>query len=188
MFGSDIVSDLKNSIDEEDLAVVMRSKNHPRCVVEFISRRIQLLQIEEAKRCVMVNAALTISFISDFYEENIERERERERRCCVWERCYGKDIDVKRENVLGDTVSMWRESVMLSERCLEREREGVKKERSVRGTQVLTGIEWDSKGNTLKERDRCCFCKQGSICQGHLQVLSQNLDLVLRPWADLMIC
>ena len=67
MFGSDIVSDLKNIIDEEDLAVVMRSKNHPRCVVEFISRSIQLLQIEEAKRCVMVNAALTISFISAFY-------------------------------------------------------------------------------------------------------------------------
>ena len=81
MFGSDIVSDLKNSIDEEDLAVVMRSKNHPRCVVEFISRSIQLLQIEEAKRCVRVNTALTISFISAFYDEDIERERET--RCCV---------------------------------------------------------------------------------------------------------
>ena len=42
--------------------------------------------------------------------------------------------------MFGDTVSMWRESAMLSERCLERERESKQREKCL-GTQVLTGIE-----------------------------------------------
>ncbi|XP_078445828.1 voltage-dependent chloride channel 1, chloroplastic-like [Wolffia australiana] len=52
-FDSDIAADLQNLLDEEDLAVVMRSKHRPRCIIEFISGSIQLLQTEEAKRCVM---------------------------------------------------------------------------------------------------------------------------------------
>ncbi|XP_074591951.1 voltage-dependent chloride channel 1, chloroplastic-like isoform X1 [Curcuma longa] len=48
--GSDIKTDLNNLLEVEDLAVILRSKHHPHCVIEFISQSIQVLHIEEQKR------------------------------------------------------------------------------------------------------------------------------------------
>ncbi|CAA7410579.1 unnamed protein product [Spirodela intermedia] len=53
IYNSDIIADLKSILDEDDLAIILRSKHRPRCIIEFISRSIQLLHTEEAKRCVM---------------------------------------------------------------------------------------------------------------------------------------
>lgn len=57
IYNSDIIADLKSLLDEDDLAIILRSKHRPRCIIEFISRSIQLLHIEEARRCVMVNSS-----------------------------------------------------------------------------------------------------------------------------------
>ncbi|CAA6673354.1 unnamed protein product [Spirodela intermedia] len=53
IYNSDIIAELKSILDEDDLAIILRSKHRPRCIIEFISRSIQLLHTEEAKRCVM---------------------------------------------------------------------------------------------------------------------------------------
>ncbi|WOL10117.1 hypothetical protein Cni_G18871 [Canna indica] len=51
--GSDIKADLQTLLDVDDLAVILRSKHRPRCVIEFISQSIQILHIEEPKRNLM---------------------------------------------------------------------------------------------------------------------------------------
>ncbi|XP_042407774.1 UPF0187 protein At3g61320, chloroplastic-like isoform X1 [Zingiber officinale] len=48
--GSDIETDLNNLLEVEDLAVILRSKHRPHCIIEFISQSIQVLHIEEQKR------------------------------------------------------------------------------------------------------------------------------------------
>ncbi|MQL91941.1 hypothetical protein Taro_024572, partial [Colocasia esculenta] len=53
IYGSDITADLCNLLEEDDLAVVLKSKHRPRCILEFISWSIQMLQMEEAKKCSM---------------------------------------------------------------------------------------------------------------------------------------
>ncbi|KAL3517155.1 hypothetical protein ACH5RR_024057 [Cinchona calisaya] len=51
--GSNIAQDLQDVLDCDDLAVVLRSKDRPRCIIEFISQSIQLLSMEEAKRNIL---------------------------------------------------------------------------------------------------------------------------------------
>lgn len=48
--GSDIEEDLKDMLDSEDLAIVVRSKHRPNCIIGFISHCIQLLHLEETKK------------------------------------------------------------------------------------------------------------------------------------------
>ncbi|GAA0150726.1 hypothetical protein LIER_09601 [Lithospermum erythrorhizon] len=48
--GSNIANDLQDLLEEDDLSVVLSSKHRPRCIIEFISQSLQLLQVEEAKR------------------------------------------------------------------------------------------------------------------------------------------
>ncbi|KAL8554291.1 hypothetical protein ACS0TY_002466 [Phlomoides rotata] len=50
IYDSDIAQDLKNILEVDDLAVVLSSKHRPRCIIEFISQSLQLLDIEAAKR------------------------------------------------------------------------------------------------------------------------------------------
>lgn len=50
---SDIVEDLQDLLDADDLAVVLSSKHRPRCIIEYISHCIQLLNLEETKRNVL---------------------------------------------------------------------------------------------------------------------------------------
>ncbi|KAL0412019.1 UNVERIFIED_CONTAM: hypothetical protein Slati_3791600 [Sesamum latifolium] len=47
--GSDIAKDLKTLLEVDDLAVVLSSKHRPRCIIEFISQSLQLLDLETAK-------------------------------------------------------------------------------------------------------------------------------------------
>ncbi|XP_057805638.1 voltage-dependent chloride channel 2, chloroplastic [Salvia miltiorrhiza] len=51
--GSDVAQDLNNLLDGDDLAVVLSSKHRPRCIIEFISQSLQLLDIEATKRQIM---------------------------------------------------------------------------------------------------------------------------------------
>ncbi|KAJ0970190.1 hypothetical protein J5N97_023067 [Dioscorea zingiberensis] len=51
--GSDVKADLQNFLEEDDLAIVMRSKHHPRCIVEFISQSLEIMQLEDAKRDIL---------------------------------------------------------------------------------------------------------------------------------------
>ncbi|XP_072963046.1 voltage-dependent chloride channel 1, chloroplastic-like [Typha angustifolia] len=51
--GSDIRADLQSLLEEDDLAVVLRSKHRPRCIIEFISQSLQLLHFEEQKQNVL---------------------------------------------------------------------------------------------------------------------------------------
>lgn len=53
-YGSDIGRDLRNRIEGDDLAVILKSKHRPRCIIEFISQSLRLLNLEESKRHVLV--------------------------------------------------------------------------------------------------------------------------------------
>lgn len=48
--GSNIEKDLQGILEVDDLNVVLGSKHSPRCIIEFISQSIQLLNIEDSKR------------------------------------------------------------------------------------------------------------------------------------------
>ncbi|XWS32197.1 hypothetical protein CRYUN_Cryun23aG0139700 [Craigia yunnanensis] len=50
MYGSDIGRDLQNLLEEDDLVVVLNSKHRPRCIIEFISQTLKVLNLEESKR------------------------------------------------------------------------------------------------------------------------------------------
>lgn len=54
MYGSDIVRDLRNLLEVDDLAVVLNSRHRPRCIIEFISQCLQLLNLEESKKIQLV--------------------------------------------------------------------------------------------------------------------------------------
>ena len=54
IYGSDARQDLQNLLEGDDLAVVLSSKHHPRCIIEFISLSLQLLHLDDARRLVLV--------------------------------------------------------------------------------------------------------------------------------------
>ncbi|EMS56622.1 hypothetical protein TRIUR3_04506 [Triticum urartu] len=51
---SDIRKDLQGLLAEDDLNVIMSSKHRPRCIIEFISQSLQMLDFEEHKRSIMI--------------------------------------------------------------------------------------------------------------------------------------
>uniref|UniRef100_A0A0D9VNB7 Uncharacterized protein n=1 Tax=Leersia perrieri TaxID=77586 RepID=A0A0D9VNB7_9ORYZ len=50
---SDVRSDLQGLLSGDDLNVVLRSKHRPRCIIEFISQSLYMLDFEESKRTIM---------------------------------------------------------------------------------------------------------------------------------------
>ncbi|TVU48685.1 hypothetical protein EJB05_08330, partial [Eragrostis curvula] len=50
---SDIRTDLEGLLAEDDLNVVLESKHRPRCIIQFISQGLQMLDLEEPKRNIM---------------------------------------------------------------------------------------------------------------------------------------
>ncbi|KAK9274185.1 hypothetical protein L1049_018999 [Liquidambar formosana] len=62
IYGSDIGRDLQNLLEVDDLAVVLSSKHRPRCIIEFISQSLQLLNMEESKRNVLVGVLIEEPF------------------------------------------------------------------------------------------------------------------------------
>lgn len=55
LYDSDVRRDLQNVLEEDDLSVVLNSKHRPHCMIQFISQSIQLLNVEEPKRNILVN-------------------------------------------------------------------------------------------------------------------------------------
>ncbi|XWS77040.1 hypothetical protein CRYUN_Cryun01aG0229000 [Craigia yunnanensis] len=53
MYDSDIGRDLQNLLEVDDLAVVLNSKHRPRCIIEFISQTLKVLNLEESKRTML---------------------------------------------------------------------------------------------------------------------------------------
>ncbi|XP_042046474.1 UPF0187 protein At2g45870, chloroplastic-like [Salvia splendens] len=53
VYGSDVAQDLDNLLEVDDLSVVLSSKHRPRCIIEFISQSLQLLDIEATKRHIL---------------------------------------------------------------------------------------------------------------------------------------
>ncbi|KAL8227906.1 hypothetical protein R6Q57_015490 [Mikania cordata] len=51
--GSDTGKDLKNLLVDDDLAVVLSSKHRPRCIIQFISQSLQLLNLESSKQIAL---------------------------------------------------------------------------------------------------------------------------------------
>ncbi|XP_071709707.1 voltage-dependent chloride channel 1, chloroplastic-like [Rutidosis leptorrhynchoides] len=51
--GSDVGGDLKNLLEDEDLAAVLSSTHRPRCIIQFISQTLQLLNLESSKRTTL---------------------------------------------------------------------------------------------------------------------------------------
>ncbi|XP_010506566.1 PREDICTED: UPF0187 protein At2g45870, chloroplastic-like isoform X1 [Camelina sativa] len=49
IYGSDIASDLQNVIDADDLSLILQSKHRPRCIIQFISQSLQLLNLDSSK-------------------------------------------------------------------------------------------------------------------------------------------
>ncbi|CAH8300984.1 unnamed protein product [Eruca vesicaria subsp. sativa] len=49
IYGSDIADDLRNVVEEDDLSLILQSKHRPRCVIQFISQSLQLLNLDSTK-------------------------------------------------------------------------------------------------------------------------------------------
>ncbi|PAN52068.1 hypothetical protein PAHAL_9G640200 [Panicum hallii] len=50
---SDVKRDLQGLLAQDDLNVVLASKHRPRCIIEFISQSLQMLDLDEQKRSIM---------------------------------------------------------------------------------------------------------------------------------------
>ncbi|RCV47002.1 hypothetical protein SETIT_9G576300v2 [Setaria italica] len=50
---SDVKTDLEGLLAEDDLNVVLASKHRPRCIIEFISQSLQMLDLDQQKRGIM---------------------------------------------------------------------------------------------------------------------------------------
>ncbi|KAK6918391.1 Bestrophin/UPF0187 [Dillenia turbinata] len=53
IYGSDIGSDLQNLLEADDLGIVLSSDHRPRCIIEFISQTLRLLNLEDTKKHVL---------------------------------------------------------------------------------------------------------------------------------------
>ncbi|KAK3194825.1 hypothetical protein Dsin_026135 [Dipteronia sinensis] len=53
IYGSDIGEDLQTLLEGDDLAVVLNSKHQPRCIIDFLSQSLRLLNIDETKRNIL---------------------------------------------------------------------------------------------------------------------------------------
>ncbi|GJW54775.1 UPF0187 protein, chloroplastic-like protein [Tanacetum coccineum] len=53
IYESDLGRDLEDLLEEDDLAMVLSSNHRPRCIIQFISQSMQLLDLEEQKRIVL---------------------------------------------------------------------------------------------------------------------------------------
>ncbi|KAL4363324.1 hypothetical protein GQ457_04G031580 [Hibiscus cannabinus] len=62
LYGSDIGSDLQNLLEVDDLAVILNSMHRPRCIIDFISQSLKVLNLDETKRTMLE------STISCFHE------------------------------------------------------------------------------------------------------------------------
>ncbi|KAI3719445.1 hypothetical protein L6452_20344 [Arctium lappa] len=51
--GSEIGRDLKNLLEDDDLAVVLGANHRPRCIIQFISQSLQLLNLESSTRTTL---------------------------------------------------------------------------------------------------------------------------------------
>lgn len=49
IYGSDIADDLRSVVEEDDLSLILKSKHRPRCVIQFISQSLQLLNLDSTK-------------------------------------------------------------------------------------------------------------------------------------------
>lgn len=56
IYGSDIGRDLETLLEADDLAVVVNSKHRPRCIIEFISQSLHLLNLDESRRNMLVSS------------------------------------------------------------------------------------------------------------------------------------
>ncbi|GAB4861780.1 Voltage-dependent chloride channel 1, chloroplastic [Ancistrocladus abbreviatus] len=50
IYGSDAGRDLQSFLEADDLALVLSSKHRPRCIIEFISQSLQILNVDESRR------------------------------------------------------------------------------------------------------------------------------------------
>ncbi|RLN41587.1 hypothetical protein C2845_PM01G00280 [Panicum miliaceum] len=50
---SDVKMDLQGLLAQDDLNVILASKHRPRCIIEFISQSLQMLDLDEQKRSIM---------------------------------------------------------------------------------------------------------------------------------------
>ncbi|KAI3693378.1 hypothetical protein L6452_33213 [Arctium lappa] len=53
IYESDIGRDLQDLLEDDDLEIVLSSNHRPRCIIQFISQSMQLLDLEEPKRTVL---------------------------------------------------------------------------------------------------------------------------------------
>nr|XP_043629165.1 UPF0187 protein At3g61320, chloroplastic-like [Erigeron canadensis] len=53
IYESDIGRDLEHLLEDDDLAIVLSSNHRPRCIIQFISQSMKLLNLEEPKRTVL---------------------------------------------------------------------------------------------------------------------------------------
>ncbi|OMP00460.1 Bestrophin/UPF0187 [Corchorus olitorius] len=53
MYGSDIGRDLHNLLEGDDIKVVLNSKHRPRCIIDFISHSLRVLNLKESERTVL---------------------------------------------------------------------------------------------------------------------------------------
>uniref|UniRef100_A0ACD5VPV8 Uncharacterized protein n=4 Tax=Avena sativa TaxID=4498 RepID=A0ACD5VPV8_AVESA len=88
---SDIRRDLQGLLTEDDLNVIMSSKHRPRCVIEFISQSVQMLDFEEHRRSVMESKL-------SYFLEGI----------CVCERIIGITVPLSYTRLTSRFLVLWR--------------------------------------------------------------------------------
>lgn len=64
---SDFKEDLQGLLTEDDLHLILESKHRPRCIIEFISQSIQMLDFDDHKRAIMVTILIIIFQIYNYY-------------------------------------------------------------------------------------------------------------------------
>ncbi|KAL0848564.1 hypothetical protein Bca101_021811 [Brassica carinata] len=57
-YGSDVARDLRNLIEGDDLSLILESKHRPRCVIEFISQSLRLLNLDDTRRDLLESKML----------------------------------------------------------------------------------------------------------------------------------
>ncbi|MFS7925147.1 putative bestrophin/UPF0187 [Helianthus anomalus] len=53
VYESDIGRELQDLLEDDDLEILLGSNHHPRCIIQFISQSMKLLDLEETKRTLL---------------------------------------------------------------------------------------------------------------------------------------
>lgn len=67
LYGSDIVEELGEILEEDDLALVLSAEHRPNCLIQLMTHSLKCIKFEDGERSLLVsNELLTPAFLSVF--------------------------------------------------------------------------------------------------------------------------